>query len=102
MSSSSAAAWPDWPRRASSSRQADGLWCSRRPHRSAAAAECRQVLVGGVTVEAGCEFLHAGGSTAKVFADTIRLPTERVFTTAHGDGGPDDKPAPDGSVGQCA
>ena len=27
------------------------------------------------------------------------LITTRVFTTAHGDGGPDDEPAPDGGVG---
>ena len=60
---------------------------------------CRQVEVGGVNFEAGCEFLHGGESAAKVLADEVGLPCERVFTTAHGDGGPDDEPAPDGSVG---
>ena len=57
-----------------------------------------QVDVGGVNFEAGGEFFHGGSSTAKMFADHINLPTEQVFTASHGDGGPDDEPAPDGSV----
>lgn len=57
-----------------------------------------QMLVGGVLAEAGAEFLHGSDSASKVLADAIRLPTERVFTAAHGDGGPDDQPAPNGGV----
>ena len=60
---------------------------------------CCQEVVGGVRCEVGAEFLHGGSATAKQLADAIGLPCERVFTTAHGDGGPDDNPAPDGSVG---
>ena len=59
---------------------------------------CCQTYVGGVCFEAGCEFLHGGDSTSKQLADAIQLPTEQVFTAAHGDGGPDDAPAPDGGV----
>ena len=59
----------------------------------------KQVPVGGGTLaEAGGEFFHGGASVSKQLADKIHLPTEQVFTAAHGDGGPDDKPAPDGSV----
>lgn len=49
--------------------------------------------------EAGAEFFHGHTSTSKKLADAIGLETERVFSTAHGDGGPDEKPAPDGSIG---
>ena len=59
---------------------------------------CRQFELDGVVVEEGCEFLHGSTCTAKRLADAIGLPTERVFTAAHGDGGPDDAPAPDGST----
>lgn len=59
-------------------------------------------------VELGGEFFHGDTSTSKQTADAIGLLTERVFTAAHGDGGPDEEPAPDGGValyftadGQC-
>ena len=47
-------------------------------------------------LELGAEFLHGGSAAAKALADEMGLFTTRVFTTAHGDGGPDDEPAPDG------
>ena len=60
----------------------------------------RQVrLEDGDLAELGAEFLHGGDAPAKRLADELRLPTQQVFTTAHGDGGPDDSPAPDGGVG---
>ena len=59
---------------------------------------CRQVTVGGIACEAGAEFFHGGDSVSKKLADAMQMQTERVFTAAHGDGGPDDAPAPDGSV----
>ena len=63
----------------------------------------RQCIVGNSTTstlaEAGAEFFHGHTSTSKKLADAIGLETERVFSTAHGDGGPDEKPAPDGSIG---
>ena len=59
----------------------------------------KQVRVGrGTLAEAGGEFFHGGASVSKKLADAMHLPTEQVFTAAHGDGGPDDEPAPDGSV----
>ena len=50
----------------------------------------------GDTYEQGGEFFHGGEASAHALAHTARLPTARVFTAAHGDGGPDDEPAPDG------
>jgi monoamine oxidase len=51
---------------------------------------------GGDTYEQGGEFFHGGEASAHALAHAARLPTARVFTAAHGDGGPDDEPAPDG------
>ena len=58
----------------------------------------RQTLspVDGEHIELGAEFLHGGDSTSKRVSDCLGLPSTRVFTAAHGDGGPDDQPAPDG------
>jgi monoamine oxidase len=50
-------------------------------------------------VEMGAEFLHGSTAAARQLVDALGLPTRTVFTTAHGDGGPDEEPAPDGGVG---
>ena len=52
----------------------------------------------GESYELGAEFLHGGAASAKALADACGARTSRVFTAAHGDGGPDDEPAPDGGV----
>ena len=46
--------------------------------------------------EEGAEFFHGGGASAHALAQAAELSTARVFTAAHGDGGPDTAPAPDG------
>ena len=54
--------------------------------------------IDGTPIELGAEFLHGGAASAKAACDAFGLASRRVFTAAHGDGGPDDKPAPDGGV----
>mmetsp|Transcript_70931 Transcript_70931/g.117855 ORF Transcript_70931/g.117855 Transcript_70931/m.117855 type:complete len:464 (+) Transcript_70931:55-1446(+) len=52
----------------------------------------------GEDIELGAEFLHGGDAAARTAALAFNLPHERIFTGAHGDGGPDEEPAPDGGV----
>ncbi|KAL1511359.1 hypothetical protein AB1Y20_006161 [Prymnesium parvum] len=52
----------------------------------------------GSLIECGAEFAHGEAAAAKRCCDALRLPTRRVFTAAHGDGGPDAHAAPDGGV----
>ena len=60
----------------------------------------RQISAGdGGVHEMGAEFFHGSSAAAKMLSDEFGLPTDQIFTTAHGDGGPDDEPAPDGGVG---
>ena len=47
----------------------------------------------------GAEFFHGSSAAAKQLSDEFGLSTDQIFTTAHGDGGPDDEPAPDGGLG---
>ena len=58
----------------------------------------KQITHNGESYELGAEFLHGGAASAKALADACGARTSRVFTAAHGDGGPDDAPAPDGGV----
>ena len=57
-----------------------------------------QAAVGDASAEMGGEFFHGGSSTSKRLADALGIATEKVFTAAHGDGGPDDEPGQDGGV----
>ena len=50
----------------------------------------------GDTYEQGAEFFHGAEASAHALARAAGLQTTRVFTAAHGDGGPDEAPAPDG------
>ena len=50
----------------------------------------------GDTYEQGGEFFHGAEASAHALARAAGLQTTRVFTAAHGDGGPDNAPAPDG------
>ena len=50
----------------------------------------------GDTYEQGAEFFHGAEASAHALARAAGLQTTRVFTAPHGDGGPDDAPAPDG------
>ena len=50
----------------------------------------------GDTYEQGAEFFHGAEASAHALARAAGLQTTRVFTAAHGDGGPDTAPAPDG------
>ena len=52
----------------------------------------------GDSYEVGGEFFHGGDASAHALAKEAQLPTARVFTAAHGDGGPDEEAAPDGGV----
>jgi len=52
----------------------------------------------GDSYEVGGEFFHGGDASAHALAREAQLPTARVFTAAHGDGGPDEEAAPDGGV----
>ena len=52
----------------------------------------------GDSYEVGGEFFHGGDASAHALAREAQLPTVRVFTAAHGDGGPDEDAAPDGGV----
>ena len=58
----------------------------------------KQISHNGESYELGAEFLHGGAASAKALADACGARTSRVFTAAHGDGGPDDAHAPDGGV----
>ena len=60
----------------------------------------RQISAGdGGVHEMGAEFFHGSSAAAKQLSDEFGLSTDQIFTTAHGDGGPDDEPAPDGGLG---
>ena len=61
----------------------------------------KQASHNGESYELGAEFLHGGAASAKILADACGARTSRVFTAAHGDGGPDDDAASAGS-GECS
>jgi monoamine oxidase len=52
----------------------------------------------GRAVELGAEFLHGDTTALSMVVERLGLRTRQAFTWAHGDGGPSDKPAPDGGV----